>query len=215
MVEKLKVKNPWLSMWTKPRETIRAIVSFDPKYQFPLLAAIYGFPMLLNFAQSLSLGMNAHWGIILLIAAVLATFAGMLGILITSALLHWTGKWLGGKSTFLEMRAAVTWSNVTNIVTSATWLILALTFGQLAFVENFSSLAFMGWEKLLIFVLFLIQAVVSIWSIVIFIKAVAEVQGFSAWKGLLNLIIPIIMIILVAWGIGLFVGCTMGVPPQA
>lgn len=214
MAEKLKVKNPWLSMWVKPRETIRAIVSFDPKYQFPLLSTIYGFPMLLNFAQSLSLGMNVHWGIVLLIAAILAPFAGMLGILITTTLLHWTGKWVSGKSTFLEMRAAVTWANVTNIVTSLTWLVLAFTFGQLAFVENFSSMTFMGWEKLLIFFLFLIQAVVSVWSIVIFVKAVAEVQKFSAWKGLLNLVLPVIIVILVAWAIGLVVGCTTGQAPQ-
>jgi hypothetical protein len=210
----LKVKNPWVSMWTQPRATIRSIISTRPKYGFPVLSALYGFPTLLQFAQTLSLGASTSWVTILLVAVLLSTFVGMLGILISTVLLHWTGRWIGGKSTFQEMRAAVSWANVTNSVTSIVWIILILVFGRLVFMDTFSSMQFTGGEQLLIFGLFLIQTIVSIWSIVILVKAVAEVQGFSAWKGLLNLILPVIIVILVVWAIGLFVGCGMDMPTQ-
>lgn len=214
MAKDLKVGNPWLTMWTKPRQTIREIVSTNPKYRFALLSAVYGFPMLLNFAQTLSLGMNVHWGMILAIAVVLSTFVGMLGLSITAGLMYWTGKWIGGKSQFLEMRAAVSWANVTNVVTSLVWLVLIAIFGQDVFMRNFSNTPFMGGEKVAIFFLFTIQTIVSIWSIFILVKAVGEVQGFSAWKGLLNLILPVMIVILLAWGIGLVVGCSVSAPPQ-
>jgi len=212
MTNDLKVGNPWFSMWTKPRQTIREIILTNPKRQFIPLSVIYGFPMLLQLAQNLSLGLHMHWGAIVLVALLCSVVAGMLGLTITAALMHWTGRWLGGKSNFLEMRAAVSWANVTNVVISLSWLALAIIFRQELFIDNFINRPFIGNENGLVFMLFGVQSLVSIWSIFILVHAVGEVQQFSAWKGLLNLIISIFIIIAIVGLVGFLITYTMNRP---
>jgi hypothetical protein len=203
-IDKLKV-NPWVSIWVRPRDTIRKIIDFDPGYRFALLSGIYGFPLLLQISQNFSLGQSIPIFIIILIALCLSVFVGMLVISIESALLLWTGRWLGGVASYKEIRAAVAWSNVPNIVTIATWIIFLAIFGQQAFFYEFPEGVFTGSLYSILFLLSLIQLIISIWSLIIFLQALGEVQGFSAWKALLNAIIPFVIVVLAIWIIGTFV----------
>lgn len=198
MAKKLGV-NPWLKMWVEPRKTIRAIVSYDPKYRFPVLSGIYGFPMMLHIAQNLNLGTYYTPVAVLIVALLLSVFAGMLGIIITSALLVWTGRWIGGKASFLNVRAAVGWSNIPNIVNIVMWLVMIGYFGGLAFNRNFPQLPYAGGELTVVFIVFLVQFIMSVWSFFMLLFSLSEVQGFSAWKALLNVIIPSVMVVIVVW----------------
>ena len=127
MTEKLGI-NPWIRMWTKPRETIRAIVTMDPRYRFITLCAVYGLPAMLQMAQNMSLGFSYSLVGILLGCLFLSLFAGMIGITIASGLLYMTGKWIGGSASFLQVRCAVSWSNLTNIVSIFLWVVLIIAF---------------------------------------------------------------------------------------
>jgi len=198
MGEKLSV-NPWLEIWTRPRETIRAIVKFNPKYLFILLSGIYGFPLMLQFAQNLSLGERLSALTVFIIALVLSVFIGMLGITIISGLLYWTGQWIGGKAPYSYVRAAITWSNVPNVVNVVIWLLMMGVFGARLFTRGFAEATFVGYELTIVFFAFLIQVVIAVWGFVIALKALGEVQGFSAWKALLNVLIPFFMVAIGFW----------------
>jgi len=198
MGDKLPV-NPWLGMWVRPRETIKEIVKFNPKHLFPLLAGIYGFPMVLQFAQNISLGDRLPAWAVVVISLALAVFVGMLGITVVSGLLYWTGGWIGGKAKFQEVRSAVAWSNVPNTVNCAIWLIMAAVFGARLFNRGFSEMPFMGYELTVVFFAFLAQVVISVWGFIVVLKALGEVQGFSAWKALLNVLIPFFMVMIGFW----------------
>lgn len=207
MGEKLPV-NPWLTMWTRPRETIRAIVKFNPKYLFVLLSGIYGFPVLLQFAQNLSLGQTFSPWAIVIGALVLSVFIGMLGFTVASGLLYWTGQWIGGKASFHAVRAAVAWANVPNVINSLLWVIMIVKFGSQLFTRNFAETTFVGSELAIVFFTFLLQVVISVWGFVIGLKALGEVQGFSAWKALLNVLIPFFMVVTGFWAI-MWIGYVM------
>lgn len=198
MGEKLSV-NPWLSMWTNPRDTIRAIVKFNPKYLFVLLSGIYGFPLLLQFAQNLSLGERTSSLAIFIGSLVLSVFIGMLGITVISGLLYWTGQWIGGKASFQNVRAAVAWANVPNTANIVIWLVMIGVFGARLFTRGFAETTFVGSELAIVFFAFLLQVVISVWGFVIGLKALGEVQGFSAWKALLNVLIPFFMVGIAFW----------------
>lgn len=204
--------NPWTKIWVKPRETIKQIVSFDPKYAFLFLAGVYGFNMLLHMAQNISLGKDFSLIGILGGSVILSVFLGMLMISITSGLLLWTGKWIGGKGTYYPIRAAVAWSNVPIIVNVILWLVLIAYFKKEVFVDTFSETAFLGGEMILTASIFLIQTVLSIWSFVIMVNALAQVQGFSAWKALLNVLIPFFMVGIATWLISYLVWMMRGTP---
>lgn len=185
---------PWLTMWVRPRDTIREIVSTNPKSQFYFLSAVYGFPMLLQFAQNLSLGGSMSVALVMLVALLLATPLGALVINAMSGLLYWTGGWIGGKAPFSHVRAAVAWSNVPNIVNLGVWLVLTAHFGSTLYERTFAEMTFVGPELALVFFGFLIQVVVSVWGFIMILKTLGEVQGFSAWKALLNVLIPIFLV---------------------
>jgi hypothetical protein len=191
--------SPWLEMWVRPRSTIRSIVQFNPMHQFYLLAGVYGFPMLLQFAQSLSLGQQFGTLGIIIVALVLAIIAGTIGIYISSALIYWTGKWIGGKGSFPEVRASVAWSNVTNVVNVILWLILAGYFGTALFTNTFTQTPFVGTELMIVSAIFIIQTVLAVWSFIILLLALAEVQRYSVWRAFLNLVIPFLIVTAAVW----------------
>ena len=194
--------NPWLNIWVRPRDTIRNIVATNLKYGFLALCAFNGFPMALSFAQSISLGLTLPTWALVIGALLVCGFLGFISISISSALLLWTGRWLGGTGNYSTIRAAVAWSNVPNFVTSLTWLALLAIFGGLVLNQGFSETTFVGYQAGAVFLIFLIQSIVSIWGFIILLKALGEVQGFSVWRALLNVIIPFVIVVVVVWLVG-------------
>ncbi len=201
MARKLE-RNPWLSIWVQPRETIREIINFDPKYKLFVLCALYGFPMAMSFAQSFSLSSQFPTWSIVIAALVVCTFLGYIGISISTWLLHVTGKWIKGSGTYQTIRAAVAWSNVPNAITSLTWFLLLGIFGGKIFCREFSESTFIGYQAGVVFLIFLIQSIVSIWGFIILLKTLGEAQGFSAWRALLNIAIPFVIVVALAWLVG-------------
>ena len=209
MAEKLTI-NPWVEIWVRPRETLRALIQTNSTYCFPLLCLIYGFPVLLQMAQNLSLGDRFSLGGIIIGSLILAIVPGYIMFNLAAGLFYWTGKWIGGTGTFQHIRAAVAWSNVPPVVNGFIWIANMLIFGKRIFSLSFVVMPFMKGEIVVVAVAGLIQLTVAIWAFIILLKALGEVQGFSAWKGLLNVLIPFIIIMigcsLFIWVVNMMVG---------
>lgn len=210
-MEKLKT-NPWLQMWIHPRKTISTIVKSNPKYRFGALSFVYGLPMMLHLSQSFSLAEKMSLTGIVILSLILATFVGMLAITISSALLYWTGKFIGGKASFLNVRAAVSWANVPNVVNILLWIILMAVFGLTLFFQIFPYSHFPAGQIYVLTAVYLTQIVLSIWSFIMLLKALGEVQGFSAWKALLNVVIPFAIILVAVWVLVFIVWLSNGMP---
>jgi hypothetical protein len=199
MAPKSSLGNPWLTIWTQPRSTVAAIVRKNPRYRLWVLSWLHGMPVILHFWQNMTIGTKADLFGTVLIGVLLSFVVGILGITIGSALIFWTGKLIGGQAPFTNVRAAVAWSNVPNIVTVATWILLFAVFKR----EAFNLTPLMAGtpptgQYMLVLSVQLVQLIASIWSIVILVKGVAQVQGFSGWKGLLNVFLPILLLIALA-----------------
>ncbi len=198
--------NPWLQMWVAPRDTIRKIVTFNPKHRLYLLSTIYGIPLMLNIIQTLSLGQGFSLLALLLSALILSTWIGFLVLSACGGLIYWTGKWIGGRGSFQEIRAALAWSYVTDIASILLWGILVSVFGTKLFLNTFQQTMFVGRELATIVLVSMAQLVVSVWALIILLKALGEVQGFSAWKALLNLAIPFFLLSGLVWVALLLIG---------
>ena len=188
MEDKLSI-NPWLNIWIKPRRTIKEIVSYNPNYRLFFLSAIYGFTSLLGFAQSFSFGYFLKWPIIFLGAILLAPFWGYIIFSFVAWIVKVTGRWIGGIGSFLHIRTALAWSNVPLIINVFFWIILLIVFRQNLFVEFPGRKLFHGWEVTFFLCLALLQIVVVIWSLVIYLNALSQVQEFSILKAILNVLI--------------------------
>lgn len=193
-------KNPWLSIWTEPRKTIRSIVDTDPKFGYLILCAIYGLPFAFNLVQNFDLTAVIPVWAVLIGSLVACVFLGMIGISISSWLIHIFGRMLGGKANFQTVRAAVAWSNVPNFVTVLLWIVLLGVFGSQVFNRNFSEMQFVGYQAGILFLVMLLESIVSVWGFIILLSALREVQEFSVWRAILNVVIPFVAVVIVIWG---------------
>src|SRR5579871_6805794 len=125
--------SPWISIWTEPRMTISQIVQKNPNQGLWILAWIYGFLSFLNGSQSLSLGKDMNFLLILFLAVVIAPLWGMVVFGVWSLVVHLIGKMLKGQASFSFVRAAFAWSCVPLAVNILLWIILLFTFGESLF----------------------------------------------------------------------------------
>lgn len=206
-------ENPWLTMWCNPRSTIRRIVETNPNQSLWLLAFIYGFTVLLNGFQSYPIAIQIGIWPMFGLALILAPFWGYLLFSIWSWAVVVTGKLLQGKATFVTARAAYAWSCIPLLCNVALWLILILFFSPILFFGPQPHLVMTGPTITLLFLLLIGKVVFSIWSIVLYLQALAQVQFFSVLRSIGNVILAAIFLaLLVAVPICLFAllvgGCT-------
>lgn len=212
-------KSPWVTIWIQPRATIRQIVGENPNRSLWLLAAIYGFSSLLNSFQSASLGATMGIFPIFLLAVVLAPFWGYAVFAIWSWVVMRTGKWLKGQGDFQSIRAAYAWSCVPLVVNGLLWILLMIFFGQALFL-NFPEGHLLDNRQIsLLFLILISKVVLAIWSLVIYLTGLAEVQQFSVLRAIGNVVISAILIgvaLGVIWFLGLYIlGMTLGQPHAA
>lgn len=193
--------NPWNSMWTRPRETVRHLVETDPKRMVLVLAALAGVSQMLNRASIKSLGDTLSTPVILLAALLLGPLFGIVALYIGGALIAWTGKWIGGSAPASHIRTALAWGNLPIAASLVVWVADLALFGHDNFTTAKPRLQASHGLSFLLMLSGLVSAVLGIWAIVLMVKGVGEVQGFSAWKALGNvllaglvLVVPIIVL---------------------
>ncbi len=175
--------NPWLTIWTRPRGTIRRIVDADPAHGVIALGAISGFTGVLFLAYKIRLGDRLEPGSILAFATVIGTTSGILRVYLVGAFLSWTGSWLGGVATPREARAAFAWGSVPNAAALALFALMILAGGPGLFQT--AGLARLGPPLgSLIEGLDATASLLGIWGLVLVLRAVAEVHQFSSWMAL-------------------------------
>ncbi|WP_169977703.1 Yip1 family protein [Tautonia rosea] len=206
--------NPWKTIWRRPRATIRYLVATDPTRSVMLLAALSGINSSLSRAVERNAGDVLPLIAILGLAVVLGPIGGIIWLYLGSALLRWVSGWFGGRGESEHIRTAMAWSLVPVLTTMVFWIPQLILFREEMFqsemprVESDPALlntmvALGGLEALAILIL-------GIWTFVLFLHGLGEVQGYSAWKALGVTIVAAIMLILillvVVFGIVLLVG---------
>lgn len=179
-------RNPWFSMWVKPRETIREVTVSKSRISLIVLSFIYGWPMTLQLAQLTSLAQSLPIFLILLFSLLLAPFVGALCFALFSCFLWLGGKWLEGKSSFANLFRAVAWSNLTSIPSLLGWIWLIFTFRELIFSPDFAGLTLNQLDLFLILAFFIWQIVSLLWTVILVCIATSEVQGFSIGKAVIS-----------------------------
>ena len=182
-------RNPWISIWTSPRSTMARIVGENPNRCLWGLAWIYGFCSLMNLFQSMALGAALGALGILFLAAVLAPFWGWINFTVWSGFVFWVGKWFKGAGTFKGVRSAYAWSCVPIILNIPLWLLMALLFGHQLFLNFPDAHLLSSRETILLFAILIAKVVLAVWSLVIYLNGLAEVQKFSILRAILNVVV--------------------------
>ncbi len=190
--------HPWRDIWTKPRATIQALVAKDPSYGFKRLSWIYGIIIALSFSNMFSLITLYPLWAILIGSLLLGIVFGLIAITITAYILQWCGRLIGGNAPFKQVRCVVAWSNLPALINILVWILLIGVFKEQAFYSDFPTKVTLANETGLFLLVMLGQWIATIWTFIILVQGLREVQGFSIWKGLLNIIIPIIAVVILS-----------------
>jgi len=190
-------------MWTQPRKTIRAIVDKNPRHQLLLIAILGGMVTMLNRSMNQPIGDTLPLSSILLAIVMLGAVAGIAKVYIYGWLLRWTGKYVGGKATLPELRAAIAWPAVPLVWGLLAWIPAIALYHK----EWFSSYQpGMAQNPLLPLFFILLSLVLSLWSIILTLKTLSEVQRFSIWKAALNGLLAGIIVAIITFGLSLIFG---------
>lgn len=200
--------NPWLGIWLQPRATLRQLMQ-EPPREAQLMALVVIGTLATGLSRAGSHDIGAHLSLltILLLAGFSAALSGiLLGYLAFSALLQWTGSWLGGRASNQGLRTAIAWSNVPLLP------VALMVFGEIALFGSEAltrdgpaadgNLILIGAYG----VYGILGAALWIWSVILSVICIAEAQGFSAPKALANILLsmlvplsPIALIALFFW----------------
>ena len=187
------MKSYWKSIWTRPRETIREVVAENPNQSIWILATISGLSSLFNFLGEAVVIIGL---IPLVISLLLTPLIGMFLFSVWSGLMLLTGRLLKGQGSFHTIRAAQGWASVpllVNIGLSIVWSLIFLMMLR-------GSFYFSPWVGE---VFHYIKLVFAIWGLVLYVKALSEVQKFSVLKAIGNLLLSILLFC-IAYGVLVF-----------
>ncbi len=199
--------NPWVTIWSSPRATIRRIVLVNPRHQVIFIAALSGALSALETRWSqpppAGAGGVATWPIMVVASVIFWAIASIVGLYINGALFKWAGAALGGAATYAEVRAALAWAQVPVIVALAIG-ILSILLGTGAPMVPFE-----GPQHGTSASVSLLHGLFGFWSFILTLKCVGEVHRFSAWRALSALVL-IVIGIAVALGILYAAGAGLG-----
>ncbi len=181
------IGNPWITIWTSPRATIRRIVDLDPHYKVVLLAAVSG--ALTGLERRWSQVPSATtpgagiWPLVVVWSVVGGAIVGVIGLYLNGVLLKWSGAFLGGVASYAQVRAALAWSEVPAITALAIGIV-AIAAGMGA-PTMFTGESAAGSST----ALSLLHAALGAWSFVLTLHCLSEVHRFSAWRALGSVLI--------------------------
>jgi hypothetical protein len=201
----MSAEQPWLSMWVHPKSTIQSVVNENPRKSLWLLAWIYGFNALLNIFQTIPIALQIGLIPMFLVAFLLAPLWGYLSFSIWGAVVVWVGRLFKGQGTFETVRASYAWACVPMIGSAVLWLILLFFYGGVLFVgapepfvSNGTAVTLLG--------IFVVKLVFSIWTLVLFVQTLSQVQHFSILRSIGNLIVAAIVLIFAFYALSFLTG---------
>lgn len=172
--------NPWISMWNQPRSTIRAIAYNRPTYGIYYLAIIYALQGFFFYANWWSLGVRTYYPFYLTLGIIASPIIGVIWLYLMGEFFYLSGRLLRGTATRRQIRSIVAWSAVPFTITLAMWLLLLFWSPEHVFIQD-------SGPHSSIFVN-LITLIAKVWSFVLLLQSLREIQHFSIGKSILNVL---------------------------
>ena len=122
-------------------------------------------------------------------------FGGLFGWITTyvyASLISFTGRWLDGKAKTHRILRTLVYANIPFVCSISIHII------QLFLIkDDVLNTSFSENEQLVVhYIAIAIKAILTLWTVVLYVIGIAEVQEFSIMSAILNLVAPILMILI-------------------
>jgi hypothetical protein len=187
--------SPLKTVWIRPRETVRRVVTENPQLHMILFVCLAGIAKALDRASMRNFGDRMSLPAIIVGACIAGPIGSLFSLWVFSHLTHWTGRWIGGSASSEHVGTAVAWASVPLVLTLPLWVLQISIFGTELFTKETPHLDANPFLLVLYIAIAVIETILGIWSFVLLCKMIAEVQGFrSAWLGLGNILLSSVVI---------------------
>jgi hypothetical protein len=188
--ENLSDMDIFTEIWTSPRKVFKYINDKHYDKYVVLLLVLSGISRAFDQVATKNMGDNMSMLGILGLCIIGGGLFGWLTFYIYAALISWTGKWLNGAGNTDSILRIISYAMIPSIVAFILFILQIGIYGN----EMFKSDGDMANEELLsniliYFPLFL-EFVLGIWTIVLCVIGISEVQKFSIGKSILNMLLP-------------------------
>jgi len=195
-------------IWTSPRLVFKFINEYRYDKFITMLLVLAGITATLNRAASKGLGDQVPLFVVLIIGIIAGAIFGWISYYIYAALISWTGKWLKGQGNTTSLLRMISYATIPSIIVLILYIPKIILFGNGIFQRDFD--VFESGNGILyeiIYLIFLlIEIVLGVWTLVIFVIGISEVQKISIGKSILNLILPAMVIFIPLGMIAFIVG---------
>lgn len=188
-------KEPYLTdeevfsnIWVNPRKVFKFINAHNYNKYVYLLLILAGVAN--AFYKNTEYDLS---GLVIFLYVFIGGLLGLIGNYIYAALINWTGSWLNGKAETSAILRTIAFSNIPLILTLSITIARYIIRGNGNFsdgLEDSNSLTYIIENILLI-----LNGILGIWSFVIFVIGIAEIQKFTIIKAFLNTILPILVFV--------------------
>ncbi len=188
-------KEIFTKIWFSPRLVFRYLEQNSYSKFGPILLVLAGISSGIDRSISRSAGDSMSLWAVLAIAVVAGGLLGWISYYIYAALISWTGSWIKGTSDTSSILRVLAHALIPSIASLAILFAQIGVFGNGLFQSYSDLIHDLPLQVFYYFTLF-ISAVLSIWTLVLLIIGVSEVQKFSIGKAILNVLLPVLLFLI-------------------
>jgi hypothetical protein len=201
-------KKLFTKIWTSPREVFKFIDTYEYEKYVTVLLILAGISRTFDRASMKNMGDNfSIWGIIAFCIIIGAIF-GWITYYIYSALISWTGKWLNGKGNTDSILRVLAYALLPSIISLVLLIPQIVIYGNEIFKSEGDIFSGGIVSNIFVYGSMFLEFTLGIWSLILCVIGISEVQKLSIGKSILNLFLPaivimtpILIIVLIIFGI--------------
>jgi hypothetical protein len=172
---------PLKDVWLRPRRVFRELAAQPLGIADYLLAAAQGVGNLLALCRHVGAGAHSSVEAILAISFAYGAVSGVMSVYLMAVIYGRLGLRAGGKSTTTQVIHVLAYGGVPMAASLVIWVLTALLAGEATFVET-PRADLEAFLALLLHLQFISYVLLFIWSIVLQVMGLSEIQGLTTRK---------------------------------
>jgi hypothetical protein len=177
-------------IWTSPRSVFRYLHTYQYDKYVSLLLILAGIAKGFDQAATKNMGDSSSLPVIIGICVVVGGLFGWITYYFYAGLLSWTGKWIKGTATTKEILRVIAYGMLPSIISLVFVVIQIIVYGEEIFKKEGNIIRGSTIEDAVFYISLLWQFTLVIWTMILIVVGISEVQKFSIGKAILNLLFP-------------------------
>jgi hypothetical protein len=187
-------KKVFSGVLTSPRDVFNFIDTYKYQKYVSLLLILAGISRTFDRASSKNMGDNfSLWGVIAFCIIIGGVF-GWLTYYIYSAMISWTGKWLDAKGNTDSILRVLAYALFPSILSLLFLIPQIAIYGNEMFKTDGDIFSEGTLSNIIVYGSMLLEFSLGIWSLILCVIGISEVQKLSIAKSILNIVLPAIVI---------------------